>query len=89
MKTKGVDYGQERKLVCQQLLKSIGIDFERELASIFNELTDEPSNHIQPEYGFVPPFMGGNDIKLIVSRNKMRYLLPQISSTNNNNSFHQ
>jgi len=66
MKTKGVDYGQERKLVCQQLLKSIGIDFERELASIFNELTDEPSNHIQPEYGFVPPFMGGNDIKLIV-----------------------
>ena len=66
MKTKGVDYGQERKLVCQQLLISIGIYFERELASIFNELTDEPSNHLQPEYGFVPPFMGGNDIKLIV-----------------------
>lgn len=66
MKTKGVDYGQERKLVCQQLLKSIGIDFERELDSIFKELTDESSNHLQPEYGFVPPFMGGKDIKLFV-----------------------
>lgn len=66
MKTKGIDYEQERKLVCEQLLKSTRISFEHELASILEQLTDKRSNRIQPDYGFVPPFMGGNDIKLIV-----------------------
>lgn len=41
-------------------------DFTQELRLILKQLTNEPSNRIQPKHGFVPPFIGGNDIKLIV-----------------------
>lgn len=67
METKGIDYEQESKLVFEQLLKSTGINFERELESILKQLTAEPSsNSIEKERDFVPPFIGGNNIKLII-----------------------
>lgn len=47
-------------------MKTQKIDFEQELKLIFEQLIDEPANHIIKEYGIVPPYQGNSDIKLVI-----------------------
>lgn len=47
-------------------MKTQEIDFKQELKLIFEQLIDDPSNLIKQELGFVPPYFGKDEIKLII-----------------------
>ena len=67
-------------------MKTQKIDFKQELKLILEELKDNRSNKIRKEDGFVPPYQGDSDIKLIIigqdptiknekQRSKIKYTL--------------
>lgn len=47
-------------------METTGIDYKSELEIIFKQLPVEYSNPVKQELGFVPPYMGEADIKLII-----------------------
>jgi len=66
MKKARIDYSEDMEFVLKQLMECTGIDYKEELETIFKQLAVEPSNLVKQELGFVPPYFGKADIKLII-----------------------